>query len=269
MQNSITINRPVRLKPIAIPTEHGSWGFLLEPLVAGIAIASSTAAPWIALMACGAFLARQPLKIYLADVRAGRRLPQTDVALKLAMGFGLAAAIGAVGLVATGGLFPLFPLVIAAPFAGYQIYRDMLRKSRGLVSELLAAAALASTAAVVTLAAGWTIRDSLLVWFIFAARFVPSIVYVRSRLLLEKGKDWSRTAVYATNIFALAAIVAIASVGLIPALPAGIFAVLTIRALVGVSKFRKKVKAVRIGVFEVIYGALLVAAVIIGYVGGI
>lgn len=269
MQNSITINRRVKLKPIALPTEHGSWGFLFEPVVAAVAVGVSASAPWIALMAVGAFLARQPLKIFLSDNRAGRRLPQTAVALKLALAFGVIAAFGLIGQIVTSGVFPLFPLVIAAPFAGYQIYRDMLRKSRGLVSELLAAAALASTAAVITLAAGWRIQDALLIWFIFAARFVPSIVYVRNRLLLEKGKDWSRASVYLTNIGAFAAIVALAANGLIPALPAGIFAVLTFRAVIGVSRFRHKVKAVRIGIFEVIYGALLVAAVIIGYVYGV
>lgn len=269
MQNSITINRPVRLKPIALPVEHGSWGFLFEPMIAAIAVAPSKGAPWVFLMAAGAFLARQPLKIFLGDIRAGRRQKQTSVALNFTLAFGVLAVAGLVGLMSTSGPFPLVPLLFAAPFAGYQIYRDMLRKSRGLVSELLAAAALASTAAAVALAAGWQTRDALLLWFIFAARFIPSIVYVRSRLLLEKGKEWSATAVFATNIAAFAAVSGLAAGGLIPALPAGIFAVLTVRAIVGVSPFRRKAKAVRIGIFEVVYGALLVAAVIIGYVGGI
>jgi len=75
-------SRPkVRLKSVALPIEHGSWGFLFEPLVAGLAIAPSKASPWIAGLVIGAFLIRQPLKIFLADRRSGRWLPQTKYAV--------------------------------------------------------------------------------------------------------------------------------------------------------------------------------------------
>lgn len=43
----------IRAKAVALPVEHGSWGFLLEPLVGGIAIAPSIAAPWIAILVIG------------------------------------------------------------------------------------------------------------------------------------------------------------------------------------------------------------------------
>ncbi len=75
--SAITAKRDVRLKAVALPIEHGSWGFLFEPLLAGLLVAPSFASIWIALLVIGAFLTRQPLKVYLTDLQAKRNLPQT------------------------------------------------------------------------------------------------------------------------------------------------------------------------------------------------
>ena len=45
----------VRLKSIALPPEHGAWGFLLEPLLAGLLIAPSWAGLCLALGVIGPF----------------------------------------------------------------------------------------------------------------------------------------------------------------------------------------------------------------------
>src|SRR5207237_1966626 len=86
--------RTVRKKAVALPIEHGSWGFLLEPLVAALAVAFSASGLWIALMVIGAFLTRRPLQILLADWQAKRQLPQTEMALKFNLLYSATAAIG-------------------------------------------------------------------------------------------------------------------------------------------------------------------------------
>jgi hypothetical protein len=43
------------------------------------------------------------------------------------------------------------------------------------------------------------------------------------------------------------------------------FAVLLGRAVIGLSPYRSKIKAMRIGVWEVIYGTLTALSVVIGY----
>ena len=63
--------RRVRLRQIVLPTEHGSWGFLLEPIVAGVAVAFSAASVWIAVAVIGAFLARRPLQVLINVWRRG------------------------------------------------------------------------------------------------------------------------------------------------------------------------------------------------------
>jgi hypothetical protein len=42
-------------------------------------------------------------------------------------------------------------------------------------------------------------------------------------------------------------------------------AVLAVRAALGLSKFSKRRKAMQIGVFEVVFGALTVLAIVLGY----
>ncbi len=67
----------VRLRPIALPVEHGGWGFLGAPIVLGLWVAPSVAGFWLSLAALGVFLTRQPLKLALGDRQRGKRYPRT------------------------------------------------------------------------------------------------------------------------------------------------------------------------------------------------
>jgi hypothetical protein len=53
----------VRLRPIALPTEHGGWSLLAAPILLGLRLAPSAADAWLSLAALGAFLTRQPLEL--------------------------------------------------------------------------------------------------------------------------------------------------------------------------------------------------------------
>ena len=265
---TINVNRKVRVKGIALPTEHGAWGFLFEPLVAASAVAFSAAAPWLVLLVVGAFLTRQPLKIYLADRLAGRSLPQTEVAFKFVLAFAGLALVGLAGTLATADYSIFLPFALVFPFAAYQVYCDATRKSRELWAELTGALAISSSSAVIALAAGWSLPAAFALWALFVARLVPSILYVRNRLRLEKGKPFSTFAVLASNILALGFVGLLEASGFASKLTIGVFILLAARAAIGISPMRRKIKAMRIGVYEVIYGAITVASIIAGYYTG-
>ena len=61
----------IPLKSIALPIEHGSWGFVFEPIAAGLLLGPSLPALFITILVTGGFLARQPLKFVLADWQQG------------------------------------------------------------------------------------------------------------------------------------------------------------------------------------------------------
>jgi YwiC-like protein len=266
VKTSTPIARPkVRLRGIALPNEHGSWGILFEPLVAAVAIAFSVVAPFVALLFIGAFLMRQPLRIYLADLKAGRNLPQTAAARKYVLFYTVIFAAGLAGTLVTASLTSLIPLAIVAPLAGVQIYYDVARRSRQLVPELTGAIALSSSAAVIALAAGWTPAAAAALSVIFVFRLIPSILYVRNRLFLEKGKKYSAAIPVLAHAVALLGTITLVSYELCSILTVTMIAVLFVRSLIGLSSFHRKRKAMQIGVHEVIYGALTVLSVILGH----
>ncbi|MFZ1701722.1 MAG: YwiC-like family protein [Pyrinomonadaceae bacterium] len=255
----------VRLKGIALPNEHGSWGILFEPLVAAMAVAFSPAAIAIALLFVGAFLLRQPLCVWLADRSAGRDLPQTDSARRFTLIFSVVFVAGLLGTFVLVAPASLIPLVAVAPLGLIQIYYDMRRKSRNLLPELTGAIALSSSAAVIALADDWTVPAAMALWGLFVLRLIPSILYVRSRLRLEKGKDPSVAAAVAAHLVAVVLVALLVSYGLSPVITGVMFVVLLGRAALGLSPYRKKRKAMQIGVLEVIFGVLTVLSVIIGH----
>ena len=259
----------VRVKQIALPTEHGGWGLLLEPMVAALAIAFSSSGAWIALMFAGAFLMRQPLKIYVLDRRGMRNDARAAVALRYLMIYAVVVAAGVAGTAVTCTLTPLLPLIAVLPLAALQIYYDIFRRSRNLVPELAGAVAISSSAAAIALAGGQAVSLSIGLWIVIVARIIPSILYVRERLLLEKGKPYSRTLSTVAHLVAAAAAAVLAINGLISVLAVPVMLFLLYRAVIGLSPRRTKLKAMQIGVREVIYGAALVLAIVIGRFIGI
>lgn len=266
----LELERPaIRKSRIVLPIEHGSWGFLFEPLVAASAVAFSAAALPLSVMVISAFMMRRPLQIFLADRLAGRSLPQTRIAFQFVLIFFAVFAAGLAGSFLTSPLVAFLPFAVVAPFALYQIYCDASRKNRELAAELTGAFVMSSSAAAIAVAGGFAWPQAAAVWVFFIARFVPSILYVRSRLRLEKGKPFSFAVPTAAHLAALAAVALLWNAGFLPLLAGTVFAVLLARSVIGLSRFRRPAKAMKIGVWEVIYGLAAVLSLIIGYHTGI
>ena len=253
-----------RLRGLALPKEHGSWSILLEPLICGIAVAPSAAAPFIALLFVGGFLAHQPLRVCLTDLRNGRRMPHTVSAVILAALFLVITIVGLVGTWRITGFSSLVPLLAAAPLAVLQLGYDLAAKSRRAIPEIAGAVALSSSAAITAHAAGWSSAAALALWCVFACRLIPSLLYVRNRLLLEKRKASSVLWPVLAHFLALAAVFGMASVGSAPKLAVFAFFVLLVRAAIGLSPWRLKLRAMQIGLLEITFGAITVLSVVIG-----
>ena len=248
---------------IILPTEHGSWSFLFEPIVVGSALAFSATAPWIALIMIGAFFARQPLKTaYIA-----RKNPVVSgTATKFVILFGALALTGLIGAVLSADAWWVFyPFAVAAPLALQQTALDLSKKSRDLLAELTGAVAISSSVAAIALAGGLGWPAAVALWAVFVGRFIPSILYVRNRLLLEKGKPYERVQPIASHFISLLMIIGLAMIGFASWLTVGMFAFLAARCIHGLSPYRVKMKAMKIGVWEVIYGTLTVVSIIAGY----
>ena len=254
-----------RWRSIALPTEHGGWGFLLEPLLLGRLVAPSAAGLLLLVATVAAFLLRQPLKIVLVDRRRGQRTARTQMARRVSVLYALVALAAAASALALAGPRFLLALACGLPFAAVFIFYDMTRPGRTLQAELAAPLALATVAPAMALMDGWTWQAAATMWGLLAARAVPSILYVRARLRIDKEKEASVYGPLLLHILAALIVFWLVEIGLAPPLATLAFALLFVRAAIMLGPRRPRVSVKVIGFSELFIGIGFVLIVAIGY----
>lgn len=171
---------------VALPTDHGSWVFLLSPLLIGLFAGGRwSTVDWLLIVAAlAAFLLRQPVTI-LVKVFSGRR-PNDDLTAAYFWG-GLYASMGALalmGLMLLGAGFLLYLTLPALSVFVWHLYLVSRRSERRQMGvELVGSGVLALAAP----AAYWVAVGSLegrgwLLWALTWAQSAASIVYAYLRL---------------------------------------------------------------------------------------
>lgn len=179
LARSAAAPRPA-LRPLVLPTEHGGWGFLFEPLLLALIVAPSAGGFLIAVAALFGFLARQPLKLAMQDFLRGKPYPRTAWCRGFAAGYLLVAFAAICTAVGVAGPSLLIPFAIVTPLAIVVLFADARNRSRALLPELAGSIAMASTAAAIALAAGRPLFFAFVVSSLVVLRGIPSILYVRT-----------------------------------------------------------------------------------------
>lgn len=173
-------------KQIFIPTEHGSWVFLLSPLAIGLALGGKFGWPQVVWLvaALAAFMARQPLTV-LVKILSGRR-PRKDLlpALFWLGMYGLIAFSAGAALAWLGFGFVLWLVLPAMLVMGWHLWlvsRKAERRKPGV--EIIGSAVLALVAP----ASYWIGRGGMdgygwLLWLLLVLQNAASIVYAYLRL---------------------------------------------------------------------------------------
>ncbi len=259
----------IPIKGVALPAEHGGWGFLIEPLLLGLLAVPTPAGAALALAVCGVFLLHQPLKVALKDRRKGKRYLRTRWAERFALFYGgvtLAGGLLALGL--AGGTFlpALLPsLLLALPLAGVQLGYELRNRGRDLLPETAGALALGAAVIALALLAGWTLAAALVLWALLAVRSSTSILYVRARLRLEKGKPAHIPPTLAAHGGGLLALGLLVGARLAPGLALAGGVLLAGRAAYGLSRWRRPAPAKVIGIQEMFYGIAYAVLCALGY----
>jgi len=261
-----TIKRGVNLKSVALPAEHGGWGFLLEPILLGLIVAPSG---WGLLFGIGmlaAFLIHQPIKITAKDWLKHRHTDRTALAEKFMLAYGASAGLILIVVAQNKSSDFLIPLVIALPLMALQFAYDLRNDSRDLIPELAGGVALGAIAASVAILGGWDRNPALILWGLLAARTIPSILYVRARLRLEKSKPADFLSSHLTHGLAVLMAGGLAATDQTHWLSVVIMLVLFLRAAWGLSEYRTPAKrAAIIGMQEMGYGVFTVVVIGLGY----
>ena len=260
---------PVRLRALALPVEHGSWGLLLEPIVLGLLLCPTPAGAWLAVATVCAFLARHPLKLVLGDRRRGTRSPRTALAARFANAYAASALAALAAALALSSPRVSVPLLLAAPLAAFAVLRDASGRSRDVAAELAGAAALSASVGAITLAGGWSMPAALLLWLVLAARSATAILYVRARLRLDRGVGAGSGLVVACHALLLLVGAWLAALAALPWLAVVALATLLARAAHGVSKRRALLKPQQLGRQELAFGSLVVVLLALGYALGV
>jgi hypothetical protein len=252
-------------KPVVIPAEHGGWGFMLEPVLLGSLVAPSWAALLLGIATITGFLIRHPLKLILVDRRRGLTTTRTQRARIVIAAFAIVSGICFLTALLLAGPAFLTPLALAVPFVAVYLYYDLTRPGRTLQAELTGPVALAFVASSMAIIDGWPLLNALALWAALSLRAVPSVLYVRARLRLDRGRQPNVIWPVVAHGLALLAVAAMVWAGWLPALAVVPYVVLLARAAWFLSPQRPMVQVKTIGFVELALGLFLVATLAIGY----
>ena len=256
---------PVRLRTIAFPIEHGGWGFLAEPVLLGFALAPSGAGLAIGVATVSAFLMRHPSKLYWRNRDRLDLSPRFRIARWFALLYAAIAVAGFAVAVALAGWKPLLPFLILSPLLAMYAAFDVNNQARRLLPEIVAPMGLAASAPAIALAGGWEWSAAWTLWLLLQARAVPSILYVRARLRLERGNKIDRRPSIISHLAAIAVGAALWSADVAPLLTTCALVVLLVRSVRGLSQSRCPAKAKEVGFAELGFGLAYVLATVLGY----
>ena len=260
----INNNKSLNYRSIVLPTEHGAWGFLLEPIVLGLVLAPTVAGFLLACAMFAAFLIHQPLKIATKASVKGRPTPRSQVAWRFAIGYGLTTAILLAIVFLTNPIDFVAPLAIALPLVVIQQLLDARNQSRSLTAELAGSLALGSIATAIAILGGWAFSAAIVLWLLLALRTVTSILFVRAKLRLEHDKPFSRGGIFTAHLLAIG--ISIVLVAIWPTAWSAIsgMVMLTVRAYWGLRQ-PEQVKPKIVGFREMGYGLLYSALIVVGH----
>ena len=169
------------------PREHGAYAQLGAPLLTALAVAApTTPAIALAIAACLAFLANEPLMIVLGH-RGPRMHAASGPAARLRLGItaGGAAISAGVGL----ALAPPHALALAA-FVAIPVLATIglawTKSVHSVAGELVAAAALPGAAAPVAAASGVPWQTAALLWLAWSLGYAASVVAVHEILRRQR-----------------------------------------------------------------------------------
>ncbi len=255
----------IKLRSIALPAEHGSWGLVLEPIVLGLLVAPSWLGLLIGLAAFAVFLMRRPMKVLLANARGqGGRRRRSRIAGRFLTGYGVTAASCFAGALTLGGGRALLPLAAVSPLALLFLAYDVRNQSRSWQPEVAGAVVFASVTASIARAGGWQSAPALALSAALALRAIPAVLYVRARIRIERGRPAASLWPVLAHGAAVLAVYSMARVALLPWLAVSPFVVLFTRAALGLSRYRRSVTTTRLGFTEMAYGAMTVLLIAIG-----
>lgn len=260
--------QPYFRKQIFLPQDHGSWVFILSPLLVGLFAGGNFTLASLSLVvaAMTAFLLRQPVTMAVKAYSGRRAKSDLPAARFWIVVYGFIIAIALIGLLLAGFGYLLLLAIPGAPVFAWHLWLVSKREERRQVNVELIATGILSLAAPAAYwvglgrydPAGWWLW--ILVWFQSAASIVYAYLRLEQRELVqvpaprELWKMGLRAFAYTTFNIAAALLLGLGSV-----LPRLIFLPYLVQwgeTLWGIFRPAVKWKPTRIGIRQLIVSTL-------------
>ena len=191
---------------------------------------------------------------------------RTKLSRRVAIGYALiAATLFALAWWMAGDSTFLLPFLLALPFGLVFAYYDMTRPGRTLQAELSGPVAVAAVAASIAMLGGWSLWLALPLWIVLVARALPAVLYVRARIRLDHGRPINTLMPTVWHLLALAVVIALAWVDLLPWTAVVAMLVLVGRCIIMLLPQRPRVAIKTLGFMELGLGFLTVLLIAVGY----
>jgi hypothetical protein len=257
------IKRPANLRSIALPVEHGGWGFLLEPILLGLILAPSLYGLLFGFAMLALFLVHQPLKVAVKDRIKGHHVPRTIWAEGFVLFYVSLAILLALPALLNGTKAFFVPIAAMLPFILIQTFYDFRNESRAMLPELSGAIALSASVAAIVILGGWELLPALMLYLVLVARAIPAILLVRSFFRKIRGKPASIPLTYSAHFTAIVLVAVIAFVRLLPWLSVVAMVILLWRAYAALNS-PKAIAPKILGFREMGFGFMTVVLTVIG-----
>jgi hypothetical protein len=173
-------------KQFALPQDHGSWVFILSPLLIGLFAGASwsSATIYLILGAFSAFLIRQPVTIAVKAYSGRRSRRDLPAAFFWISVYGLFGLIALTGLIIQGSGYILFLAFPGIPVFAWHLYLVSKRSERRQMAVEMVGSGVLALAAPAGLWVGAGYPDPRGWWLFFLVWFqsAASIVYAYLRL---------------------------------------------------------------------------------------
>lgn len=203
------------------PREHGAYVQLLVPLLTALGSRVPTfAAALLAVAACAAFLANEPLLVVLGHRGARMKARDGDRArTRLAFLVALACATGGGGLTLAGGEASMIAALVALPCLAVMLLA-WRRAEHTFAGEAIAAVAVSGLAAPVAVANGVSPATALWIWGAWSLGFGATVIAVHRVIARHRHPAGLADLVSAIGmVAAVIAVILLSRASLYPALP--------------------------------------------------
>lgn len=182
---------------IFLPQDHGSWVFILSPLLIGLYAGQSFSSASLSLIvaAMGAFLLRQPVSITVKAYSGRRSQADLPAAGTWMLFYGAIIVLALVRLISDGFTYILYLVIPGIPVFAWHLYLVSKRAERRQAGVEILATGVLSLAAP---AAYWIGQDGydlmgwalwLLIWLQSAASIVYAYLRLEQRASSRKGEQ--------------------------------------------------------------------------------